>query len=177
MELYKKIVINGPDDYPKSDGEYFCCRSGLMSVQKLLANPAHKSYMREIRWYLQPIEQPSAPVSAEDLINKIYDKIADDLKSARLERIITDDGDQYPLVDHLSGGDNTIKTGLSEINYIVEQIEIEDLLKEYASQLQRKPTDLREEIIKFLDFADPIYWGENVITDRRQLIDKYLESK
>ena len=57
MELYKKVFINSPKDYPKEDGEYFCNRSGYMTVQKLLSNPPEKSYMREIRWYLQPIDE------------------------------------------------------------------------------------------------------------------------
>jgi len=70
-----------------------------------------------------------------DLLNKIYDKIAEDLKHSRLEQWETDDGDKYPLLDFLSK-EATIKEGLSEINNIVEQIDINDLLKEYASQNQ-----------------------------------------
>lgn len=32
-------------------------------------------------------------------------------------------------------------------------------------------------LIRFLDFADPIYWGENEITDRKQCIDLFLTSQ
>jgi molybdopterin converting factor small subunit len=35
----------------------------------------------------------------------------------------------------------------------------------------------RSELLNaFLDYADPIYWGENECTDRRQLIDQFLKS-
>lgn len=35
----------------------------------------------------------------------------------------------------------------------------------------------RKLLIAFLDYSDPIYWGENEYTDRRQLIDEFLKSK
>jgi len=34
-----------------------------------------------------------------------------------------------------------------------------------------------ELLLAFLDYADPVYWGENECTDRRQLIDEFLKSK
>jgi len=91
------------------------------------------------------IEQGEQRKSAEGMINKIYNKIADDLKSARLEGWNTSDGDKYPLKDYLSQH-GTIQTGIDEINNIVEQIEIEPLLKQYAEQYHRDK--LREELVK-----------------------------
>ena len=90
-------------------------------------------------------EQGEQRKSAEGMINKIYNKIADDLKSARLEGWNTSDGDKYPLKDYLSQH-GTIQTGIDEINNIVEQIEIEPLLKQYAEQYHRDK--LREELVK-----------------------------
>lgn len=37
--------------------------------------------------------------------------------------------------------------------------------------------DEKELILAFLEYADPIYWGENDCTDRNQLVDQFLESK
>ena len=54
---YKKIFIKSKDDLPKEKGDYFCCRSGFMTVQELTPGLLEKSYQREIRWYLQPIEE------------------------------------------------------------------------------------------------------------------------
>ena len=42
---------------------------------------------------------------------------------------------------------------------------------------QYRAEGLREELIKFLDFAEPIYWGENEYSDYRQIIDLYLKQK
>lgn len=79
------------------------------------------------------IREDAEKKTAEEIKNKIYDKITDDLKSSRLEGLETDDGDKYPLIDFLSSG-NTVKTGLSEVHNLVEQIDIDELLKEYAQQ-------------------------------------------
>lgn len=94
------------------------------------------SKVEELKSELSALESQPPPKSAEEIlpfINKIYDKIREDLRGARLMNVETDDGDRYPLLDHLSNT-NTIKSGLEEIDNIVEQIEIEDLLEEYASQ-------------------------------------------
>jgi hypothetical protein len=66
MELYKKIYIKSEVDLPKEEGNYFCNRNGFNSVQHLMTTLG-KSYMREIRWYLQPIEQPPDKPSDEDI--------------------------------------------------------------------------------------------------------------
>ena len=63
----------------------------------------------------------------EQIINKIYDKIRYDLLHANLLYWEEDDTNKYPLVDHLSSG-NDISTGIDEINNLIEQIEIEDLI-------------------------------------------------
>jgi hypothetical protein len=54
--LYRKVDIKSKADYPKG-GDYFCCRNGLLTVQHLLSDPPNESYMREIRWYLQPLPE------------------------------------------------------------------------------------------------------------------------
>ena len=63
----------------------------------------------------------------EQIINKIYDKIRDDLLHAKLLYWEEDDTNKYPLVDHLSSGDD-ISTGRNEIDNLIEQIEIEPLI-------------------------------------------------
>jgi len=63
----------------------------------------------------------------EQIINKIYDKIRDDLLHAKLLYWEEDDTNKYPLVDHLSSG-NDISTGRDEIDNLIEQIEIEPLI-------------------------------------------------
>jgi hypothetical protein len=63
----------------------------------------------------------------EQIINKIYDKIRDDLLHALLLYWEEDDANKYPLVDHLSSG-NDISTGRDEIDNLIEQIEIEPLI-------------------------------------------------
>ncbi len=63
----------------------------------------------------------------EQIINKIYDKIRYDLLHANLLYWEEDDTNKYPLVDHLSSG-NDISTGRDEIDNLIEQIEIEPLI-------------------------------------------------
>ena len=72
--LYRKVIIKSEDDCPKEEGDYFCNRSGFNSVQHLITTLG-KSYMREIRWYLLPVEQeiPSdvdIEYAAADYINE-----------------------------------------------------------------------------------------------------------
>jgi len=59
---YRQVFIRTEEDLPKVEGDYFCNRSGFLSVQHLILT-LHKTYMREIRWYLEPI--PEAKKSAE----------------------------------------------------------------------------------------------------------------
>ena len=42
---------------------------------------------------------------------------------------------------------------------------------------QCKVIDLKSELMKFIDFAEPLYWGENDIVDYRQVIDQYLKQQ
>jgi hypothetical protein len=53
--LKKKDIIS-EDDLPKVDGEYFVCRSGFMSTMEFKSNHSEISWMKEIRWWLEPIE-------------------------------------------------------------------------------------------------------------------------
>lgn len=63
-------------------------------------------------------------------------------------------------------------------NYLVNQTPLKTEDKENINHEkimgQKK---LVEQLIDFLDYADPIYWGENECTDRRQLINEFLKSK
>jgi hypothetical protein len=68
-ETYKKVLIKGKADLPKTAGEYFCNRNGFMTVQKLSPNLPEKSFQREIRWYLQPLDN--------DVRDQIIEKLED----------------------------------------------------------------------------------------------------
>lgn len=76
----------------------------------------------------------------EQIINKIYDKIRDDLLHALLLYWEEDDANKYPLVDHLSSGDD-ISTGRDEIDNLIEQIEIEPLIDEILAIPLDMPSD------------------------------------
>ena len=82
----------------------------------------------------------------EILRNAIYDKIKDDLIAIRLDSWETEDGDKYPLLDHLSSGEN-IDSGILEIDNIVDQIEIDELLKQYAESYHKEK--LKNDLIHF----------------------------
>lgn len=64
-ELYRKVYIKSESDLPKEEGDYFCNRSGFNSVQHLITTLG-KSYMREIRWYLQPLAESQEQSERED---------------------------------------------------------------------------------------------------------------
>lgn len=66
MEAFIKVYIKSEDDLPDNDGNYFCCRSGILTVQNLSSKHFNKSYMREIRRYLKPVEIPE--ITDEDVI-------------------------------------------------------------------------------------------------------------
>ena len=59
MEVYKRVYIKTADDLPEKEGDYFCCRGGFLTVQRLSRYVPEKSFMREIRWYLLPVHLPS----------------------------------------------------------------------------------------------------------------------
>jgi hypothetical protein len=48
---------------------------------------------------------------------------------------------------------------------------VANLMEQYRAEGRR------EVILKFLDFAEPIYWGENEYTDYRKILELYLASK
>jgi hypothetical protein len=76
----------------------------------------------------------------EQIINKIYDKIRDDLLHSKLLYWEEDDTNKYPLVDHLSSGDD-ISTGRDEIDNLIEQIEVEPLIDAILAIPLDVPTD------------------------------------
>lgn len=90
----------------------------------------------------------------EQIINKIYDKIRDDLLHAKLLYWEEDDTNKYPLVDHLSSGDD-ISTGRDEIDNLIEQIEIEPLIDAILALPLEVPSD--EEIIYGVQYNPMIH--------------------
>ena len=70
-ETYRKVFIKSEADYPKTEGEYFCCRNGFNSVQRLIPDNGKKSYMREIDWYLQPQEKEKHDPSCQALLDVV----------------------------------------------------------------------------------------------------------
>lgn len=89
----------------------------------------------------------------EQIINKIYDKIRDDLLHAKLLYWEEDDTNKYPLVDHLSSGDD-ISTGRDEIDNLIEQIEIEPLIDAILALPLDVPSD--QEIKDKIFSNDPV---------------------
>ena len=55
METFRKVIIKTEADLPKEEGEYFACRSGFKTVQSFKFTD--QFWLKEVRWYLQPIEQ------------------------------------------------------------------------------------------------------------------------
>lgn len=90
----------------------------------------------------------------EQIINKIYDKIRDDLLHAKLLYWEEDDDtNKYPLVDHLSSGDD-ISTGRDEIDNLIEQIEIEPLIDAILALPLDVPSDKEiEEQFPLIDYG------------------------
>jgi hypothetical protein len=107
------------------------------------------------------------PTKEETLRNAIYDKIKDDLIAIRLDSWETEDGDKYPLLDHLSSGEN-IDSGILEIDNIVDQIEIDELLKQYAESYHKEK--LRDELKAFNSFVVKLEEGGKI-----WLIDNYID--
>ena len=56
-QYYKTVIVKSPADYPKVEGDYFCCWNGFKAVHHLIPDDGNKSYMvKELRWYLQPVK-------------------------------------------------------------------------------------------------------------------------
>jgi hypothetical protein len=67
-QLLIVVYVRSSKDLPKTKGIYFCCRSGFMTVQEIDPSLPEKSYLREIRWYLQPT----------DIVNSVKKVIPED---------------------------------------------------------------------------------------------------
>ena len=96
-------------------------------------NPDDEPDRCELCGMLNPQPEQSSVPDAEEkgIINKIYDKISDDLiHHVKLCYFKDDDDNGFPLVDLLSGDHPDISQGIREIENIVEQIDIDDLIKE-----------------------------------------------
>jgi hypothetical protein len=68
---YDQIIIKSKADWPKVKGTYFCNRSGFDTVMELDPDLPEKSYMREIRWYLQPVKVEEKTADELDLIQYV----------------------------------------------------------------------------------------------------------
>ena len=99
MKKSIQIMVNGPEDLPKEDGTYFCCRNGFLTVQDIKVNLPEKSWLREIRWYLQPIEEPEEAVREEltNILNCIisFDKTTSLEAKGRYFEVIQRDIEKY----------------------------------------------------------------------------------
>lgn len=90
MKIFIQIDVESPNDYPIEEGNYFCNRNGFMTVQNLIPNSNKKSYMREIRYWLKPVE-----VDAEMLIqlakqNAILYDVEEPEKGIQTIKLITE---------------------------------------------------------------------------------------
>jgi len=145
--LYRKVHIHGEEDLPKEEGHYVVHDKQEDKVFQLgfFLEPKYDLpaiWMSIVDWYLLPVKQEPGK-SAEEIINKVYDKIREDLRHATMLYFDEDDCNKYPLIDYLSSGSD-ISTGIDEINNLIEQIEIEPLLEAYASQSLPSDEEIHE---------------------------------
>jgi hypothetical protein len=148
-ELYRKVYIKTEADLPKEEGYYFCNRSGFNSVQHLMTTLG-KSYMREIRWYLQSIAG-----------EQIEQKESKGMKKETVKKIIlwTQDALHYGKI---TGSDDDIaKNCMKDIEFDalcnpdIYEASYNEWFERQPKQEEEKPTD--EEIEKWADrFANPL---------------------
>ena len=128
-------------DWDTLRNNYF---SDCISNRGFLKTPSFDIAPHDLfEWFKEKINKKinaqQSSKATDEMINKVYDKIRDDLHSVTLAGFETEDGDRFPLIDLLSSG-KTIQSGINEIEEIVEQIEIEGLLRQYTQQ-SSKVTD------------------------------------
>jgi len=72
-ELYQKVYIKDQSDLPTEDGVYFVAKKyNLKSagVKPMIYTVISKKiWLKDIAWYLQPIESPLPEISDEDILN------------------------------------------------------------------------------------------------------------
>jgi hypothetical protein len=68
---YQKIVINGKESLPKVDGKYFVNRSGFLSVMDYGGELSNQMWLKEVRYYLQPL--PQTEISDEEIDMAAFD--------------------------------------------------------------------------------------------------------
>lgn len=68
--------------------------------------------------------------------------------------------------------------GVSEkANYEIQKLFDKLILEDRAEQLRISAFVGRSELLNaFLDYSDKIYWTDNDVTDRRQVIEQFLKS-
>ena len=55
-EMCKTIHINSKKDLPEIEGAYFVNRSGFLSVLYFKGDFSEMLWLKEVRWYIQPID-------------------------------------------------------------------------------------------------------------------------
>jgi len=82
---YKKVFIKNASDLPKEEGYYFCGiktdlqdvwgKGEIGSVEHFPLNDDEikQDWLKNIIWYLRPIEQKELDVPSEDEIENIYE--------------------------------------------------------------------------------------------------------
>ena len=54
MREFFKVMIADKEDLPHTDGTYFVCRAGFMSVMEFQAGHSDMTWLKEVRWYIFP---------------------------------------------------------------------------------------------------------------------------
>ena len=73
-KTYITVYINSKSDLPKEKGTYFCNKSGFDTVMTLDPDLPEKSYQREVRWYLKPVETPLSNEMSDEEIFVLFNK-------------------------------------------------------------------------------------------------------
>ena len=149
------------DEKPKYDKAYLneCIKKAKPNLSKI---KDVDKYMDEIRGV--------EPVKVMD--NDFIEKTQNDVDSA-MELAIKKSGKKKPS----KGTKEIFNKYCTIINRDFGDYVIRDKKGFIQAMEQYRTEGLREELIKFLDFAEPIYWGENEYSYYRQIIDLYLKQK
>ena len=148
-ELFEKVYIKSEKDLPKECGYYPVHQKGFEQnyIMTMFYNGLPDNlWTQTYDYYLRPLESQELP--AEEMKQKLCDKIEEILRGVKLKNFTTDEGDSLALVDILSiPSESTIKSGQDEIENITEQIYFElpdNLMNEFATQPHSdivKPSD------------------------------------
>ena len=54
-QKFELVVLNSPEDLPKTEGTYFGCRLGIRTVLEFTPEKSEISWLKEVQWYIKPI--------------------------------------------------------------------------------------------------------------------------